>query len=135
MRDNYHFVALLQRGIRLGQNKFVIAIEKDNFTVFRHLQLRQQARIFFPRHKRVLPGESVVVASGPVVARDEADLDGLESAYLSFFSDVVLPPKSVLIPVPNQLGYLRRLADTLRPNLVILSGGNNIDPKNCVFFV
>lgn len=60
-----------------------------------------------------------------------ANVDGLESAYITFFTkENIFPTQSVLVPVPNHIGHLRRLLNGLHPCLFILTGGNNIDPQS-----
>ena len=58
-----------------------------------------------------------------------AQIDGLDSAYLDFFiNNDVFPAQAVFVPVPNQLIDLRSLVKTCVPDLIILTGGNNINP-------
>jgi len=55
-------------------------------------------------------------------------LDGLETTYIDFFNSY-----GVLIPIPNKLVQVARLLRTKpfpSPDLIILTGGNNINPKS-----
>ncbi len=60
-----------------------------------------------------------------------ADIGALETAYINFFTkEDVLPHKSVFLPIPNHLSHLHKLIETFHPDLIILTGGNNINPQS-----
>ncbi len=63
--------------------------------------------------------------------RHGAELDALDTAYLDFFAKGdVLPKDIVLIPVPNNPENAAKLISSQKPDLIILTGGNNIDPQS-----
>lgn len=65
--------------------------------------------------------------------RDEygLDLDALEAAYITYFTgENIFSSPPVLLPVPNNIIQARCLTATLSPDLIMLTGGNNIDPAS-----
>jgi putative glutamine amidotransferase len=65
--------------------------------------------------------------------RDEYgfELDALEATYITYFTgENIFSSPPVLLPVPNNIVQARRLNAALRPDLLVLTGSNNIDPKS-----
>lgn len=57
--------------------------------------------------------------------KHETMLDGLESNYLYFFNSW-----GTLVPIPNSLDQVYDLFKLAKPDLIILTGGNNINPES-----
>ena len=74
---------------------------------------------------------NILVSQKIIRDRHGAELDALEAAYISFVKDKdIFPGTNVIIPVPNDPKNAARLTRRLDPKLIILTGGNNIDPRS-----
>ena len=57
------------------------------------------------------------------------ELDALETSYISFFKkECIFSKDTVFLPVPNNVENAADLIRISTPNLIILTGGNNINP-------
>lgn len=75
----------------------------------------------------------MIVLISQKVIRDKhgTELDALETSYVDFFKkEVLCSDVATLIPVPNDPENAARLTLALTPKLIILSGGNNINPQS-----
>jgi len=54
-------------------------------------------------------------------------LDGLEQQYISYLKSL-LPKTAIFIPIINDVTHVRRLADMIKPDLLIITGGNDVQP-------
>lgn len=66
-----------------------------------------------------------VVISQHVLSLDGRKRDSLEHNYIQYFSQFI----PALIPVSNVLKDVKGFLDTAQPEGIILSGGNDVDPK------
>lgn len=54
-------------------------------------------------------------------------LDGLEQKYIAYLKKI-LPKTAVFIPIINDVAHVRRLVDMIKPDLLIITGGNDVQP-------
>jgi len=72
----------------------------------------------------------ILISQKTIVDKHGARQDALDTAYLNFFKIAdIFSQKAVFIPVPNNLEHAASLVDKIKPSLIILTGGNNVDPK------
>ncbi len=56
-------------------------------------------------------------------------LDALESKYIDYFlTQKIFPENAIFVPVPNSLSHVMKLSQTLSPQWIIFTGGNNVTP-------
>lgn len=73
----------------------------------------------------------ILISQKTIKDRHGAELDALETAYIRFFrQESFVPDDAVFVPVPNNPENALRLVQTSGPGLVILTGGNNVDPRS-----
>ncbi|OGT07445.1 MAG: hypothetical protein A2103_04210 [Gammaproteobacteria bacterium GWF2_41_13] len=72
----------------------------------------------------------IFISQKTIMDRHGVELDALETTYINFFeNENIFPKGAVFIPVPNNPEITAHIAHTLMPNMIILTGGNNVDPK------
>ena len=73
----------------------------------------------------------IFISQKTIRDRHGAELDALETDYVSFFrKEGVFPGNPVFIPVANNVENAAELTRALSPDLIVLTGGNNIDPRS-----
>lgn len=56
-------------------------------------------------------------------------LDALESKYIDYFlKQKLFPENAVFVPVPNLLSHAIQLIESIKPQYIIFTGGNNVKP-------
>lgn len=73
----------------------------------------------------------IYITQKQLIDKHGQPLDALESKYIDYFlAHKIFPENAVFVPVANSPKHIAKLTETIVPQWVIFTGGNNVKPEN-----